>query len=132
MLQRNLMSVHFMNGETRKMNIHIVMFLYEIHKIDFTILKRVNIMYLSLGSFMTSYLVQIILILHLMLRPLKRIILLIFIPDRMFLILLLETLIRFLYWTMLSRSFITVIFVDRITGIDELNIVQHKLINADH
>ena len=86
-----------MNGEMRKMNIHIVMFLYEIHKIDFTILKRVNIMYLSLGSFMTSYLVQIILILHLMLRPLKRIILLIFIPDRMFLILLLETLIRFLY-----------------------------------
>ena len=57
-----------------------------------------------------------------MLKPFRGIFILFLIPDWMLIVLILETLGRFLGWTMLFKILITVIFVERFRGIDAMNI----------
>ena len=78
-----------MNGDTTDIIFHLLVFLYELFKIKLTLFTRVHIMSLSLGSFMTDYLVQSISNLHLMMRSSKGVFLLFWGVDHMLLILLL-------------------------------------------
>ena len=116
------MRFFFIIEETSKIKFDILILLYHIFKSEFHVLNRDNMMYLSLCSFITDYLVQSIPTLHLMLGPFKGIFLLFLIPDHMLITLMIDTLGRFLGLTLMCSSLNTFNFVKLYRGIDELNI----------
>ena len=114
------MRVYLMSGDIRKMNSHIVTFLYQRFKIKFPLLKRFNLLSLLSGSLFNGCLAQSAKNLHLMLSWFKGIFLLFLLPYQIFIILLLDTLGQFLGWTLLHSILTTVRFVDQLKEIDEL------------
>ena len=116
------MRFFFIIEETSKIKFDILILLYHIFKSEFHVLNRDNMMYLSLCSFITDYLVQSIPTLHLMLGPFKGIFLLFLIPYHMLITLMIDTLGRFLVLTLMCSSLTTVNFVERFIVINEMNI----------
>ena len=110
----------------RKMNFHPVIFLYQWLKIEFFLLRRVDLISISLGSYVTIWLEQMIHNLHLILRDFKWIFPLFLILDQKLPTLLLNILGRFIGCTLLHSIWNILNFVERLRCINELIVFNKK------